>query len=340
MGYTKEELNSAGVYKIVNVENGKAYYGSTTKSFKVRWKEHKNNLRDAKHHCIHLQNAYNTYGKEHFKYVIIDIIERPHDSTYEEFRMIMFSIEQEYLDMYWDHGNTCYNIAKYASGGGGNKGRTFSEEARKNMSEAHKGQVSYRKGIFGVFSHTDETKEKIRLLQIGKHPSEDAYGAKLNWEKVDEIRRMYKTEEYTQQQLANLYNVCLAAICNVICYNTWVRENEEQIIFKRKKVKHTDEFKQSISERMKNRIGNKHPNFGKKLSEEEKQKISDFHKGKWIGKKSNSAKLTWILVDEIREKYKTGNYSTRSLGKEYNVEHSTIGAIIRYKTWKIKPSSI
>lgn len=38
-------------------------------------------------------------------------------------------------------------------------------------------------------------------------------------------------------------------------------------------------------------------------------------------------------VIEIREKYATGNYTHRQLGEEYNVNHSTIGNVLRSKTY-------
>jgi hypothetical protein len=50
--------------------------------------------------------------------------------------------------------------------------------------------------------------------------------------------------------------------------------------------------------------------------------------------KSGRGKLDEQQVKEIREKYKTGKYSQRDLGKEYGVGASQIGAIVNYRTWK------
>ena len=44
-------------------------------------------------------------------------------------------------------------------------------------------------------------------------------------------------------------------------------------------------------------------------------------------------KLTEQQVLEIREKYKSGNYTHRQLSKMYNVVHSVIGNIINKKLW-------
>lgn len=60
-----------------------------------------------------------------------------------------------------------------------NKGKKdcYSEETRKKMSEARKGLIPWNKGKKGLprkgAPHTDETKEKIRLINIGKKASEE-----------------------------------------------------------------------------------------------------------------------------------------------------------------------
>lgn len=54
-----------GVYKIVCSANNFLYIGSA-KNSSIRWRDHLYNLKKNKHHCRHLQNAYNKYGKEFF----------------------------------------------------------------------------------------------------------------------------------------------------------------------------------------------------------------------------------------------------------------------------------
>lgn len=65
--------NQCGVYVIRNIENGKMYIGSTSNSFKERWKTHRERLRKNKHHSAHLQSSYNKYGKDSFEFQIIEI---------------------------------------------------------------------------------------------------------------------------------------------------------------------------------------------------------------------------------------------------------------------------
>jgi len=64
----------------------------------------------------------------------------------------------------------------------------------------------------------------------------------------------------------------------------------------------------------------------RKHSKETKQKMS--------GEKSSSAKLTWVKVEEIREKYATRNYIQLELAKEYRVSRPQISQIVNNKCWK------
>lgn len=53
-----------------------------------------------------------------------------------------------------------------------------------------------------------------------------------------------------------------------------------------------------------------------------------------LNKKRSQVKLTPQKVIEIREKYKTGNYTFTKLGKEYGVCRKSISNIIYKKRWK------
>jgi group I intron endonuclease len=77
--FRKEDGNmnkkiKGGIYKIINLCNGKFYIGSS-RNLKRRWKEHKLELRKNNHSNAHLQSAWNKYGEENFKFEIIEYIE-------------------------------------------------------------------------------------------------------------------------------------------------------------------------------------------------------------------------------------------------------------------------
>lgn len=59
------------IYKIINLVNDKFYVGSTTNK-KVRFRQHRKLLRGNRHHCKHLQAAWNKYGESKFDFVVIE----------------------------------------------------------------------------------------------------------------------------------------------------------------------------------------------------------------------------------------------------------------------------
>ncbi|HEY5268241.1 MAG TPA: GIY-YIG nuclease family protein [Candidatus Saccharimonadales bacterium] len=53
------------------------------------------------------------------------------------------------------------------------------------------------------------------------------------------------------------------------------------------------------------------------------------------GEKSNTAKLTWEIVNLIREDYKTGNFTQKQLSIKHNTSLSNVGSILRNESWRI-----
>lgn len=90
-----------GIYRIKNLVNGKCYYGSS-KQIKKRWKTHLNDLKNGKHHNIHLQRSWNKHGEVNF---LFEVVEKC-DET------ILLELEQKYLN-----SNPEFNIGIKSSGG-------------------------------------------------------------------------------------------------------------------------------------------------------------------------------------------------------------------------------
>lgn len=65
---------NSGIYTITNIINNKIYVGSSC-TLNRRLTIHKRTLRQNKHHNIHLQRAYNKYGKEFFKFELLEYCE-------------------------------------------------------------------------------------------------------------------------------------------------------------------------------------------------------------------------------------------------------------------------
>ena len=57
------DIHLAGVYRITS-PSGRVYIGMTTRSFDIRWREHKKQLKAGRHICPALQRAHDKYGWE------------------------------------------------------------------------------------------------------------------------------------------------------------------------------------------------------------------------------------------------------------------------------------
>lgn len=139
------------IYKITNKINNKIYIGQTIQPLVKRWKQH---CRHYKHRCTSIYNAIQKYGKENF---IVEQIDHAHSRE-----------ELDNKEMFWIEFYNSMNREKgYNLVSGGNKNHTVSDETRKRMSEANKGDKNffYGKGflILGQNNHF-----------YGKHHSEDA----------------------------------------------------------------------------------------------------------------------------------------------------------------------
>lgn len=118
------------IYKIINLLNGKFYVGSTTNQ-KVRFRQHRKLLRGNRHHCKHLQAAWNMYGEEKFTFVIVE-----HISTEQS----LWAAEDVWLKEHVGKEH-CYNV-----------GTSADAPMRGRMGAAHPG--------FGKLMHQDQ-KEAI-----------------------------------------------------------------------------------------------------------------------------------------------------------------------------------
>ncbi len=92
------------MYQIINSINGHFYIGSTY-DFRVRRNRHLFNLRRGTHENDHLQKAFNLYGEEAFRFILIEALEPEYDEQ-------LWAREQYYIDQL----QPVYNIAPKAGG--------------------------------------------------------------------------------------------------------------------------------------------------------------------------------------------------------------------------------
>jgi group I intron endonuclease len=312
---------SIGVYKIV-FPDGQFYIGSAygKKGFEGRWEKHR---KGDKSSPKYLQELVKNYGG--WNCAVFLILRE----TKTEQRALLF--EQAYINrnknnpMLLNHNK---NVLKASDMRGENHplfGKHLSEETKKKISQTLIGKmVGENNPMFGKHL-SEETKKKISESQKGKHCSEETkrklsealsgekspkYGKSLSEETKDKLRKANLGKHLSEETKKKLSEAAIGR-------------------------HHSEETKEKMSNTQKGlQAGENHPNFGKHLSEETKKKISNTQKGLQSGEKHPQAKLTWIQVREIREKYATENFFQRQLAEEYNVHKSVISHIITNRTWK------
>lgn len=65
-----KDYKFSGIYCIMNTINNKKYVGSS-KNIYSRWQKHRALLRKGTHWGGHLQNAWNKYGEQSFKFIVL-----------------------------------------------------------------------------------------------------------------------------------------------------------------------------------------------------------------------------------------------------------------------------
>jgi hypothetical protein len=107
--------NEGGIYKIINLQNGRIYIGSTYR-FKDRARGHKTELEAGRHLNKFLQNDYKKCGSEAFLFEVIETVMGDRKTRVER--------EQFHIDQWYDNQKNCYNLVPYAMdsrGGSRNK---------------------------------------------------------------------------------------------------------------------------------------------------------------------------------------------------------------------------
>ena len=171
-----------GIYEIRNIKNEKFYIGSS-KSIYKRWVQHKRELKKGTHHNAYLQRSYKVHGEGSYDYSIIE--ECSEDN--------LFEVEQRHLDKH--HGKKeCYNLSENADRPPAMCGRdhamwgkAHSEETKKKMSEAKKGENN---AMWGK-PCSEETRKKISEANKGK-----------TRKKISEARKGKPLSEETRKKIS------------------------------------------------------------------------------------------------------------------------------------------
>lgn len=137
-----------GIYCIENLVNGKKYIGQSVDIYK-RWSRHKNELLGNRHKNDHLQSSWNKYGKNNFKFYIIQ------ECSMDELDML----ESYYIRTF----NTIDRFYGYNRDSGGHYSKVLSDETKRKIGEAHKNKPL-----------SEEHKQKISAAGKGRVFSDDS----------------------------------------------------------------------------------------------------------------------------------------------------------------------
>ena len=169
-------MSESGIYRIVNLTNGKFYIGSAV-NLERRWYMHRNRLNAGKHRNAHLQAAWNKYGEAAFEFRVIERVE-------DKSRLI--EREQEWIDSC--RQDLAYNICKVANSRLGVKARPETVEKQ-------------REAATGV-THTEEAKAKMSAAKMGvKLPVR----SEEHRQKISEIHSGKVVSEETRQKLRDAH---------------------------------------------------------------------------------------------------------------------------------------
>lgn len=191
----------SGIYGIINTKNKKIYIGQTRQPFYKRYQLHDWKLRDGSHDNQYLQNAYNKYGEEKFKFIVVEVVEDISDE-------ILNQKEIYYIDQYKKQGLS-YNILL---GGGGRIGTPMSDHAKRIIGEKNRINMTGKK-------MSEETKKKMSVSRVGKlcYKKSTILDVKI----ASKIKELLMTN-MKPFNIAKELNVDYKIVNSILSNNSWV----------------------------------------------------------------------------------------------------------------------
>jgi len=254
-------MKSYYVYIHINLCNSKKYVGLTSQLPEKRFNNGK-----GYHGCTYFKNAINKYGWENFAHEVVCSGLTKEEAEEMERTLVSFfrTNEREYG----------YNLTS-----GGETNKELTEEARRHLSESHKGYVmpqSQRDKIseanrgenspmYGK-SPSEETRRKISKTLTGRYRGKDSpnYGKHLPEEVKEKVRatKIRKGQRPSRRAIELSVEKTKGVPLS--------EEHRRKISEARKGMKFTEEHRRHLSEVRR----------GRKLTEETKRKISLAEKGR------------------------------------------------------------
>lgn len=260
---TGTEKRKFVIYRIINGVNGKVYIGQTVRSVKERFNEHVCRAKKGCEYALH--RAICKYGEDNFS--IIEVCRC-------ESKMQSDEAEKFYINHFKTKIPNGYNLT---AGGDGRldfshsketrekmsksaMGKEVSKETRAKLSNFFKGRKTGRKDNLGR-KHSDEAKAKMSKSLLGnKH----MVGFKMPEETKIKISEALRGRKLSEERRVKLIG------------------NKHSLGYK-----HSEETRAKNSKSHKGLLsGDKHPMFGKHLSDETKFMISRALKGRKLSEET------------------------------------------------------
>ena len=155
------------IYKATNIVNGHVYIGKTTGMLSLRMNKHKSDAKNNRYD-MYFHRAIRKYGFDSF---IWDILAETDSET--ELNKLERDLIASHRDIV-----TLYNQTE---GGEGISGFKMPEEAKRKLSENHKGSTPWNRGV----THSPETCKRLSEINKGRAAGEKnpMYGVHLCGEK-------------------------------------------------------------------------------------------------------------------------------------------------------------
>ncbi len=177
---------TSGIHTITNLVNNKIYVGYAS-DIDGRLTTHLYELRNKKHPNSHLQSAFNKYGRDNFKFELLE----------ECGEKLFCALEHYWCTILNTHNRRFgYNIRPTNPNDSCNK---HSEESKKKLSI--KARKRYKEGAINPMegrNHTQETKDKISNFYGGKLIGENNPNFGKRWSKDKKEEQSKKLIEYSK----------------------------------------------------------------------------------------------------------------------------------------------
>jgi group I intron endonuclease len=181
----KENSKLKGIYKIVNLINGKSYIGLTTISFIDRYRSHNKRLKKNNHVNCYLQNSYNKYGSDNFEFSVIEVLNTDDIEIFKEKEILN-------IKNFKGLGVTLYN---QTLGGDSNK--------YSKVVYMYKIVYNFNKVVFKFIKKYNKIKDVAEDLNYRKNHIHDVISAKTNPKKLKDYIFLNEDEKLKSKNITD-----------------------------------------------------------------------------------------------------------------------------------------